>query len=73
MIDFQLTEQDKATSLWVRLRAHMEDRLADARKKNDAVQPEPNTAALRGEIACLKKLIGLGADRPMTGEWEQPQ
>ena len=31
--DFQLTEHDKAQGLWLRLRAHLEDRLADARRR----------------------------------------
>jgi hypothetical protein len=70
--DFQLTEHDKAQGLWLRLKAHFEDRLADARHRNDRVQSEHETASLRGEIRCLKQLIRLGADRPMTGEDDQP-
>lgn len=71
MIDFHLTEQDKATGLWVRLKAHLEDRLAAARVRNDAVLTEPETAALRGEIKALKSLIRLDADRPiLTGDGE---
>jgi hypothetical protein len=66
--DFQLTEHDKAQGLWLRLAAHLADRLADARLRNDAALSEPETAALRGEIRCLKRLLALGADRPMTGD-----
>ena len=55
MTDFQLTEHDKAQGLWLRLRAHLEDRLADARRRNDAALTEAETAMLRGEIRCLKK------------------
>jgi hypothetical protein len=54
----------------VRLKAHLEDQLANARHRNDRVQSEPETAVLRGEIRCLKQLIRLDADRPMTGEDE---
>ncbi len=68
MIDFQLTEHDKAQGLWVRLRAHLEDQLADARKRNDAALSEPDTASLRGEIRCLKRLMSLGDSRPVTGD-----
>lgn len=68
MTDFTLTEQDKSTGLWLRLKAHMEDRLADARKRNDALLSEPETAALRGEIKTLKALIRLDVARPLTGE-----
>lgn len=72
MNDFYLSEQDKAQGLWVRLKSHLEDRLAVARQRNDAVQPESDTAALRGEIRCLKRLLSLGDDRPMTGDDLQP-
>lgn len=69
MTDFTLSEQDKSTGLWLRLKAHMEDRLAAARVRNDAVLPEPETAALRGEIKTLKALIRLDVARPvLTGE-----
>lgn len=69
MSDFQLSEHDKAQGLWLRLRAHLEDRLALARIRNDTLLTEYETALLRGEIRCLKGLIALGNDRPvMTGE-----
>lgn len=71
MTDFHLSDQEKAQPLWLRLKAHLEDRLAIMRARNDVVQPEDQTAANRGEIACLKKLIALGDDRPVvTGETE---
>ena len=74
MTPFALTEQDKVAFLWLRLKAHLEDRLADARRRNDAVMPEPETAALRGEIRSLKRIIALGDDRPhLTGDAEAPQ
>jgi hypothetical protein len=67
--DFELTEHDKTSSLWMRLKAHLEGRLAVARIRNDAVLPEPETSALRGEIKTLKALIKLDAARPiLTGE-----
>ena len=73
MIDFQLAAHEKASHLWQRLRAHLEDRLAFARMRNDAVLlSEHDTAALRGEIRSLKRLIALGDDPPMTGNDEQP-
>lgn len=68
MIDFQLSEHDKATVLWLRLKAHLEDRLAALRVRNDAPQSEQDTAALRGEIRGLKKLLALSDHRPMTGD-----
>jgi hypothetical protein len=68
--DFQLTEADKSTGLWLRLKAHLETRLTDVRQLNDRAQSEHETAALRGEIRCLKQLIRLDASRPLTGDEE---
>lgn len=73
MIDFQLSDNDKAQGLWLRLRVHLEARLADARVRNDSMMGEYETASLRGEIRTLKALIRLGDDRPdMTGMDDQP-
>lgn len=73
MSDFQLSEHDKAQGLWLRLKAHLEDRLALARIRNDTLLTEYETALLRGEIKCLKRIISLGDDRPvLTGIGEQP-
>lgn len=65
---FQLTDSDKAQPLWHRLKTYLEQRLDTARKRNDAPLTEAETATLRGEIRCLRQLIMLGDDRPMTGE-----
>jgi hypothetical protein len=56
---------DGLPALWLRLSAHLEDRLAACRVKNDRDMPEEETAALRGEIKTLKGLIALGAERPV--------
>lgn len=73
MTDFDLTPSDKASGLWARLKAHLEDRLAAARMRND----DPNqgafeTATIRGEIKTIKALLRLDVDRPVTGDSEQP-
>ena len=69
MTHFELSENEKASPLWLRLKAHLEDRLAAARVRNDGVQMEAETAALRGEIRALKRIISLGDDRPiLTGQ-----
>lgn len=70
MIDFHLSENDKSTALWLRLKAHMEGRLAAARVRNDGALTEAETAALRGEIKTLKALTRLDLARPMTGDDE---
>lgn len=70
---FTLTESDKAQGLWLRLKAHFEARLAILRARNDnAVLTEQETAAIRGEIRCLRGLIALGDARPIvTGNEDQ--
>lgn len=68
MTDFLLSDYEKSQPLWMRLKAHLEDRLASARSKNDAPLSDVDTAALRGEIRCLKTLIRLDISRPLTGE-----
>lgn len=55
MIDFQ-------SSAWHQIRKWAEDEMAKCRQKNDALGLSgEETAALRGEIRALKKLIGLPA------------
>lgn len=73
MTEFELTTHDKASSLWLRFCEYLNERLADARRRNDATTlSEHDTAALRGEIRCLKKLLALGDDRPILTGDEEP-
>jgi hypothetical protein len=74
VIDFEFTRHDRGTAVWVRLKAHLEDRLAAARQRNDVTQSEIDTAMLRGEIKCLKRLIALDDDRPyLTDTSDRPR
>jgi hypothetical protein len=59
---FVLSEGEKNHPLWLRLKAHLEERLSTLRVLNDKVQDEASTAALRGAVAEVKRLINL--DRP---------
>lgn len=72
MVKLELTPSDKISGLWQRLKVHFEERITDVRKTNDLPQSEEATAMLRGEIKCLKGLIALGLDRPLTDRDEQP-
>lgn len=65
---FELTEGEKLSPLWARLKAHLETQLKTLRAKNDRTQTEVETARLRGHIECLKAIVALGDDRPQTGE-----
>lgn len=64
---FQLTEGERTHPLWTRLKSHLEDRLRDARNMLERDKSENETAILRGQIKCLKSLIGLGDDPPKDG------
>jgi hypothetical protein len=61
---FTLSENDKHHPLWLRLKAHFEERLAAARRRNDHHLSEPETALVRGEIKFLKATISLGDELP---------
>lgn len=64
---FTLRPHEAADPLWVRLKAHLEARLLEARAQNDNPQLDAAaTAALRGRIAVLKGLIALDRQMPET-------
>lgn len=61
---FRLTPQDKASAVWPKLKAFMEQERDALRRKNDQDLGERETAALRGQIKQLSNLIDLDKDRP---------
>lgn len=61
---FTLTQADRSSPLWRALEAHLTDRLATLRTRNDADAPPDKTAHLRGQIAEVKALLDLARDRP---------
>lgn len=65
---FALTDSEKQQPLWLRLKAHLTDKLDKARTRNDGALTEQQTADLRGEIRSLKSLIRLGESGQPTGE-----
>ncbi len=67
MSDFELTPADKRSPMWLALADHLNERLAMHRMSNDASQPADRTEHLRGRIAEIKYLLGLGDEpRPLT-------
>lgn len=60
MNDFTLTQSDKHSPLWARLKKHLDAELAIAREQNDSPLDADKTAALRGRIRLAKELIALG-------------
>lgn len=63
---FSLNDLEARTPLWMRMRGHMEQRLAELRAQNDTPLDDRKTAELRGRIAMLKEL--LAADKPLNTE-----
>ena len=56
---FRLTASERQSALWLKLLAHLQDKLAAARKQNDGDHPETKTYKLRGQISTLQALIDL--------------
>ena len=70
---FELSDADRYSATWMRLKAHLQTELQALRERNDAPQPEQDTAMLRGQIRSLKRIIALGDDRPIvTGDEDTP-
>ena len=60
-----LTNEDRASATWARLRKHLNDRRDALRTKNDQPMSEAETAVLRGRIAEIKALLDLETVRPI--------
>lgn len=62
---FELSEHERTSALWLRLRLHLEAELAAARVENDAMgKGAEQTAFLRGRIDQLKALLRLNEPTP---------
>lgn len=57
---FELTKQERESSVWKKLEAHYKGRLELRRTQNDGDKSAEETAKLRGRIAEIKELLGLG-------------
>lgn len=57
-----LGREDFASVTWQRLAQQLQDRLQELRELNDVPTSESNTAANRGRIAELKKILDLAKD-----------
>lgn len=56
---FELTEQELRSALWLKLEAHMRERLASNRKRNDGDLDAAETAKTRGRNLELRHLLAL--------------
>lgn len=64
-LQFTLTDGERTHPLWKKLSDHFEDRLRDARGRNDGALSKKETARVRGQIGLLKSLIALGDTPPI--------
>lgn len=48
------------SAVWLKLQAHLEERLAVLRAKNDGAIAPDETCHLRGRIAQVKEILALG-------------
>jgi hypothetical protein len=56
----KLDPHEAQTTVWIKVRDHIEARIAELRTKNDGHLDPTETAELRGRIAQLKELRALG-------------
>jgi hypothetical protein len=67
--DPRLNVQERNTPLWLRLRAHMAEKLEKLREQNDGFGlNEIQTAQVRGQIKCLRDLIALEEPPPFQDD-----
>lgn len=59
-----LTEQERGSALWTKIKKHYETRLQTLRTENDANLDDIKTAKQRGRIDEVKLLLGLEKSPP---------
>ena len=58
----KLSDIDKSSDLWIKLKKELEERLVIERESNDYRADELTTAARRGRIEVLKELLSLDSE-----------
>lgn len=64
----KLTEHDKQSSTWIKLKAHIEGEIDILRQRNDADSDAVATAKLRGRIFELKRILSLATSDERVAE-----
>jgi len=68
-----LTDEERQSPLWKKVQVVLEERLQTLREKNDKPSTPEDTADTRGRIAEVKRMLGLGEERPQfTKKIRQP-
>lgn len=60
---FTLSEHERQSALWLKLKAHLDERLALLRARNDKPRDEAKSNLLRGQLAELKHLLSLNEEK----------
>lgn len=63
-----LTEQEKQSAVWIKLRDLMNERLEALRCQNDGDLSPEQTTRLRGRVAQLKELLAMDQSTPAQAE-----
>lgn len=61
-------DSDRISSTWIKLNAHLTERLAILRSQLEADIDEQRSTRLRGQIFEVKALLALNEDRPFIDE-----
>jgi len=61
-----LANHEKNSPVWLKLKKHYDERLAELRAKNDSNITQEQTLHLRGQIAEVKYLLDLGKEEIVT-------
>lgn len=64
MEQIKLTELERTSAVWQRLKKYYDARLARLRAKNDGDLTHEQTLKLRGQIAEVKGLLSVATDSP---------
>lgn len=56
----ELTDAERHSALWLKIAAHLEDRVARLRRENDDDRSLEATARLRGRLAEAKRILAAG-------------
>ncbi len=67
-LPFTLTVAERMSPLWQRFSTHLEQKLHEARAKNDGPLDPMQTAEQRGLIRSYKSILALGVEQPPTDE-----
>jgi hypothetical protein len=58
--DFKLSATERHSATWTRIKAHLEERLGDHRRRNDGNLSFDETTKLRGQIKEILYLLETG-------------